>query len=442
MPQSIWMDSVKLPEFETLHGALKTDVLIIGGGLCGILCAYFLKEAGVDCVLVEGNRIGSGTTGNTTAKITSQHGLIYDKLLRTAGREKASAYLYSNEKALEKYRKLAREIPCDFREKDAFVYSLKDREKLEKEAKAVNSLGFPAEISEELPLPFKTVGAVCFPRQAQFHPLKFMAGIAQNLPVYEHTFIKELEPHRAFSADGEVRADKIIVATHFPFLNKNGSYFLKLYQHRSYVIALEKKEGGCTGRNSLFMDGMYIDEDQKGFSFRNYENLLLLGGGSHRTGKAGGTYRELRSLAAKYYPQAGEVYHWAAQDCMSLDNIPYIGRYSRHTPDLYVASGFHKWGMTSAMVSAMLLRDMILEIENEWSELYTPSRSMLKPQLFINGMEAVGNLITPAKKRCPHMGCALKWNAQEHTWDCPCHGSRFEKDGTLIDNPATGGIEL
>lgn len=433
MSNSVWMDGQKLPKFGKLTGSVKTDVLVIGGGLCGILCTYFLRKAGVDCVLAEAENIGSGMTCNTTAKLTSQHGLIYDKLMKSRGKEIAAGYLKANECALAEYRRLAGEIDCDFEEKDAFVYSCSDREKIEREVRAVNDLGFPADFMEELPLPFPVEGAVRFPNQAQFHPLKFLAAIAEGLPVYEHTMIRELAPHKAGSEHGEITADKIIVTSHFPFLNKHGSYFLKLYQHRSYVIAL------CGAPD---VHGMYVDEARTGLSFRNYQNFLLIGGGSHRTGKNGGNWQELRRFADLNYPEAEEAYAWAAQDCMSLDGIPYIGQYSARTPDLYAASGFNKWGMISAMVSAMLLRDMVTEKKNPWEAVFSPSRSMLKPQLLLNGAEAAVNLLTFTGKRCPHMGCALKWNPHEHTWDCPCHGSRFDAGGGLIDNPAVGNARI
>lgn len=433
MSQSVWSDSQKLPTFETLHGKVKTDVLIIGGGLCGILCAYMLKDAGVDCLLVEADTIGKGVTCNTTAKITSQHGLIYAKLVKTRGREIAMGYLHANEEALSRYRELARTIDCDFEEKDAFVYSRSDRRKIEQEVEAVNNLGFPASFCENTRLPFPVKGAIKFPKQAQFNPLKFLSEAAAGLPIYEHTCIRELTPHRAISDQGKITADKIIVATHFPFLNKHGSYFLKLYQHRSYVIALE---------NAKDMEGMYVDESQTGLSFRNYRNMLLLGGGSHRTGKNGGNWQELRNYVNLYYPTAKEVGAWATQDCMSLDGVPYIGQYSSRTLDLYVASGFNKWGMTSSMAAAMILTDLVMERENPWKEVFSPSRNILTSQLFLNGGEALANILTPSKKRCPHMGCALKWNPHEHTWDCPCHGSRFAGDGSLINNPATGDAKL
>ena len=223
----------------------------------------------------------------------------------------------------------------------------------------------------------------------------------------------------------------MIAATHFPFLNKHGAYFLKLYQHRSYVMAL---------KNVSDVRGMYVDEAQEGMSFRNARDLLLVGGGGHRTGKRGGAWRELREFARRYYPGATEKYQWATQDCMSLDGVPYIGPYSSSTSNLYVATGFNKWGMTSSMVSAMLLSDLVQGKTNPFAEVFSPSRTVLRPQLVVNGFEAAVGLLAPTTKRCPHMGCALKWNSQEHTWDCPCHGSRFTKKGKCIDNPATGDL--
>ena len=205
-----------------------------------------------------------------------------------------------------------------------------------------------------------------------------------------------------------------------------------MYQHRSYVLALD---------NAQNVNGMYVDVDQKGMSFRNYGNLLLIGGGAHRTGKTGGNWKELRNFAQQYYPSAAEKYHWATQDCMTLDGVPYIGPYSANTSDLYVATGFNKWGMTSSMVSAMILCDLIQGKQNPYAEVFSPSRTILRPQLAINVFETAVNLLTPTTKRCPHLGCALKWNPYEHTWDCPCHGSRFKEDGGLIDNPATRNLK-
>ena len=226
---SIWTKTAQPPQFDTLRSDLKTDVLIIGGGLAGVLCAYKLAQAGVDCALVEADRVGGGITKNTTAKVTFQHGLICDKLIREFGADRARLYLEANQKALEEYRALCISFNCDFEEKDAFVYSLDDRKKLDRELNALGKLGFGAELVEQVPLPFSTAGAVKFPRQAQLHPLKFIAAVAKDLRIYEHTKVLELAPGKAVTHGGTISADKIIIATHFPILNKHGGYFLKLY---------------------------------------------------------------------------------------------------------------------------------------------------------------------------------------------------------------------
>ncbi len=429
--RSLWKATASLPEFPELVGDVRTDVLIVGGGIAGILTAYLLHEKGVRYVLVEKGRICSGTTGNTTAKITFQHGLIYDKILKSDGTEAARKYLAANRAAFDKYAELCGKTECDYEIKDNYVYSTNDRRKLEKEVEALEKIGYIADLCENVPLPIKTVGAVKFPDQAQFNPLKFLSSVAEGLNIYENTFVREMRGNTAVTDKGKIRADTVIAATHFPFINKHGSYFLKLYQHRSYVIALE---------NAQDVNGMYVDECDTGLSFRNYEGLLLLGGGGHRTGKKGGNWAELRAFAAKKYPNSREKHFWATQDCMSLDGIPYIGRYSAKTHGFYVASGFNKWGMTGSMTAAMLLSDMILGKRNGFASVFDPSRSIVKPQLFINGAEAVCNLLTPSKKRCPHLGCALKWNEAERSWDCPCHGSRFTEHGRVIDNPANGDL--
>lgn len=431
---SLWNDQTKLPEFKELQEDLQTDVLVIGGGITGILCAYFLKEAGVPCVLAEAGRIGGGVTGNTTAKITAQHGLIYDKLLVEWGNELASMYLQANCHALEKYRELCAGMDCRFETQDAYVYSRNAQGKLERELKALEKLHYRAQFADALGLPFSVVGAVRFPDQAQFDPLRFLKKMAEGLCIYEKTRIVSVKGKEAVTARGKkITASKIIFATHFPIVNTHGFYFMKMYQQRSYVIALKQAQK---------VKGMFLDEAPNGLSFRNAGELLLLGGGGHRTGKDGGCWHELRDFAGKFYPKAKEQYDWAAQDCMTLDQIPYIGRYAGRGQEWYVATGFNKWGMTSAMAAAEILRDYVLERENIFSPVFSPSRRMLKPQLMANAVEAAADLMTFGKKRCPHLGCALKWNAEEHSWDCPCHGSRFSGEGNLLDNPATGDISI
>lgn len=425
---SIWEDTVKRVHFDALKGNKSTDVLIVGGGIAGILCAYKLKNAGVDCMLVEATEICGGITKNTTAKITLQHGLIYDKMIRRFGEDKARLYAKAQSKAIKEYAHICENIDCDYETRDNYVYSLTDRKKIEKDVAALNRLGVKAEFSDASALPFSVAGALCVKDQAQFHPLKFLYAMAKDLPIYEQTKVVELMPHKAKTNHGEITYKKLIITTHFPMLNKHGLYPLKLYQHRSYVIALKGAQN---------VDGMYVDESDTGLSFRSYGDLLLLGGGGHRTGKKGGCWQELEDFAKKHYQNAEIVGKWATQDCMTLDDIPYIGQYAKSTSDVFVATGFNKWGMTNAMVAADILCDLVRGKSNPYAAVFDPSRSVLRPQLAVNAFDSIVGLLTPTAPRCPHLGCALKYNRAEHTWDCPCHGSRFTKDGQLIDNPAT-----
>ena len=425
---SVWSQTAELPPFAPLAGDRKTDVLVIGGGIAGILCTYRLRRAGVDCLLLEADRLCGGITKNTTAKITVQHGMMYDKLIRHAGYDTAAKYLAAQKEAAEEYRALCRGIDCDYEELPSVVYTRKDPRAVERETDALLRLGCPAEYKDSLPLPFSVAGAVSVPRQAQFHPLRFLSAIVRDLPVCEHTKVTELMPGAAVTPHGTVRAQKIVVCTHFPILNKHGFYFLKMYQHRSYVLALQ---------DAPPLSAMYIDEDSRGLSLRPWRDLLLLGGGSHRTGKPGGGWRELTEVTRDVFPDATVAARWATQDCMTLDGLPYIGRYSSRVQDLFVATGFNKWGMTSAMAAASVLCDLVQGRKNGFASLFSPSRSVLHPQLAANTFEALRGWLTIGAPRCPHLGCALSYNAAEHTWDCACHGSRFAESGELIDNPAT-----
>ena len=432
MENSIWTEGVRLPEFPALERDLKTDVLIIGGGLAGVLCAWKLGQAGVEYALIEADRICHGVSRNTTAKVTAHHGLIYHKLLKRFGEETARQYWKVNSRALEEYRKLADSVDCDLETRDNYIYTLDDTSVLERELEALRRLGIPGEFTTETGLPFPVAGAIRVSEQGQFHPLKLVAHLAKGLRIYENTAAKEFKGNTVVTDRGEITAGKVIVATHFPILNKHGGYFLKLYQQRSYVLALE---------NAPDLGGMYLDGTGDGLSFRNVGDLLLIGGGGHRTGHRGDGWEPLEEAARRYFLEGREKCRWATQDCMSLDGMPYIGRYSPRTPNLYVTTGYNKWGMTTAMASAGILCDMVLGRKKAGNEIFLPSRSILRPQLFANAGESVLHILKPTSPRCPHLGCALKWDPGQRVWECPCHGSRFDADGKLLDGPATGDLE-
>ena len=428
---TLWQKHSAPAEFPKLAGDIRTDVLVIGGGMAGLLTAYCLQQKGIQTVLVEKDRLCSGTTAGTTAKITAQTGLIYHKILKSSGSEQARMYYQANTQAVRDLKELCVRAGCDLENKDNYVYSA-DPRKLEGELTALQQIGVRAIFKKRLPLPVTPAGAVGFADQGQFDPLQLAGFLAKNLTVYENTRVTEMIGTTAVTDRGRIAAQKVVVATHFPFLNKHGSYFLKLYQHRSYMLAL-------TGAPRL--EAMYVDDDKKGHSFSSFGDYLLLGGGGHRTGKQGGSYPELLAFREEHYPQARVAFQWAAQDTMSLDGIPYIGHYSAKTPELYVAAGFNKWGMTGSMVSARLLSEMIAGKTPDWAPVFSPSRSMLKPQLLCNGVEATVNLLWPTTRRCPHLGCALKYNKEEHSWDCACHGSRFAEDGRVLNNPANADLK-
>ncbi len=470
---SIWKDAIVRPKENTLDRDMETEVAIIGGGIVGILTSYLLKQRGVPSIILEADTVFSGQTGRTTAKITSQHGLIYDKLTARFGREGAMQYARANQDAIEAYAALIEKlgIDCNFKRLPAFLYSTEEKDPLEKEATAANELGISASYTTDTGLPFPVAGAVRFENQAQFHPIKFLSTLIPELTVYEHTKVLTVEGNVLKTQSNSVRAKKIIFACHYPFLNVPGYYFMRMHQERSYVVALS---------SAMEFNATYISMDENALSFRNHEDILLLGGGGHRTGenKAGGKYELLRAAAKKYFPNSHEVACWSAQDCMTHDGVPYIGRFSHDTPDWYVATGFQKWGMTSSMVAATLLSDAIAKGKDDAFGIFSPDRYVpiaAVPELFKDGGQAVKGLAKqlfhiPGKTleelprshggvvdvegeklgvykneqgecftvrtRCPHLGCELTYNPDETSWDCPCHGSRFAHTGELLDGPA------
>lgn len=458
--ESLWRKQT--PNIEPKKGKENTlskdthwDVIVVGAGLAGILIAYYLMESGKKVLVLEADRIASGQTEGTTAKITSQHGLRYTKMIEELGVEAARMYAQANESAIREYERLIKEkdIQCDFTRCPAYLYTTGDEVLLMEEAMAAASFGIDAFFTKETEIPFPINGAVCFKKQARFSPLKFILAIAKDLEIWEQTKVTAIKGNKVITSCGALTADDIVVATHYPIKNLPGFYFLRQHQERSYVLAL-------SGYKEI--EGMYLGVEKDGLSLRQAGEYLLLGGGGRRTGEGCCNhgrnnskeneqlltgYAFLEEKAKQYFPECTIEARWSAQDCMPHDGIPFIGRYSMFTPHLYVATGFQKWGMTSAMLSAMLLRDAICKIPNHYATLFLPQRMNYKAgakNLFTDIGVSVKGLCKGCffreTRRCSHMGCGLKWNSKEKVWECPCHGSRFDEDGKLVDNPAKANL--
>lgn len=453
--KSIWSETCDIPQREPLRGDTETEIAVIGAGMAGVLIAFALQRAGRQVAVFEAKRIASGQTRNTTAKITAQHGLFAERLIKTLGEERAKKYAEANLAAIEAYRKLIAEenIDCDFSNESAFVYG-DDESLLENEAKAQAALGLATYLVSNPDVPGGAKAAVRADGQAQFHPLKFLKAISEPLTIYENTPVISVDGGELQTARGRVRAEKVAFACHYPFINFPGMYFARMHQERSYVLALE---------NASIPGGMWIGAGDGGYSFRKYGDLVLFGGEGHRTGEnsGGGKYDVMRKRASEFFPNSRVRTYWSAQDCVTADGVPYIGLYSDSTPNWYVATGFQKWGMTTSMASAMILRDMICGRENPYADAFDPGRFDLKAVAgtFSEGAQAVKGLtrsllnIPQAYKdesgevhavsvKCPHLGCQLEWNPDEKTWDCPCHGSRFTANGELISGPAQEDLEF
>lgn len=461
--ESLWSKTTTLPDFGEQKDDRHVRNVVIGAGMAGILTAYLLQQKGQQVIVLEANEVGSGQTKNTTAKITSQHGCIYYDMINDASKERALGYAAANEAAINQYEKIITKegIVCEFERLPSFLYSTKPTgvERLKQEAEAAKELGLKAtyiEGNKITELPFSVEGAVRFEKQAQFHPLEFIKGLVPKLTIYEHTKVLEVDDYIITTDKGVLVADNIIFACHYPFPVVPGYYFLRQHQSRSYVLALEGK--GVPKK----LSGMYYGIDKDGLSFRSAQGKLLFGGSSHRTGrriyggkhitnsgKATPGFCDLRKTAKQHYPEAEEVAHWAAQDCMPHDHIPFIGRFSKQREHWYVATGFQKWGMSTAMVAAMIISDQIVGKDNPYGWVFSPQRLLIKAgykDLVVDVWESIKGLskgmVVKPDRRCPHMGCALVWNEDEGTWDCPCHGSRFEQEGKLIDNPAQTDLDI
>ena len=470
--ESYWMATTKESNYPALPGDIRVDVAIIGGGIAGITSAFLLKEAGVSVAVIEADRIITGTTGYTTAKITSQHSLIYDRLISEFGRGKAKQYAESNQEAIDRIEYIVRSwnIDCDFSRKPAYVYadSEASAQKIIDEVHAARSLGLPASFEGDLPLPFKTYGSVRFSNQAQFHPRKYLCALAKEIEgkgcyIFEKTRALGIEgggPVIVKTDRGNITAENIIQATHFPILDSPGELFKKLKQSMSYVLGVYIEEP--------FPEGMFINAGEPARSLRSQPTekgeMVLVVGDGHHTGHGNPThehYRHLDKWVKSVYRVCSIDYRWLTEDVMSEDRVPLIGRLTPDSEHLYLATGFSKWGMTGGTAAAIILTDMILGRDNPWTEVYDPSRSGKEPQFYVEDVSGIepgqGAVIEKGEEKvavyrdpqgvlytlnpsCRHMGCNVSWNDAEKTWDCHCHGSRYNAKGEVIYSPAVYGL--
>jgi glycine/D-amino acid oxidase-like deaminating enzyme/nitrite reductase/ring-hydroxylating ferredoxin subunit len=488
-PEPYWRET-PLSSYEALNENTEADVAIVGGGITGVTAAYLLAKQGLKVVILEAGNILNGTTGHTTAKLTAQHGVIYDELISHFGEEKTKLYYQANAEAITFVKDLVEEkkIDCDFSMEDAYIYAVSDQAagKVQKEYEAYQKLGIDSSFSERIPFNIDIKGAAVMKGQAQFHPLKFLKALLEDFTaaggkVYENTTavdIEEGQPAAVKTRNGHtVTAKHVIVASHFPFYDAKGFYFARMEPERSYIVAVKTREE--------YPGGMYYSADQPTRSLRytpvNGEKLVLISGDSHKTGHESDTlkhYEALEEFAEEVMGIEEYPYRWSAQDLITLDKIPYVGPITENASNIYVATGYRKWGMTNGIAAAHLLNDFIAKKESPYKEVFTPSRFKADPSIkkFIKyNTDVAGQLIKgkleyiPAElddlepdhgapvivngKRagayrdkegalhivdttCTHMGCECEWNNGERTWDCPCHGSRFSYTGEVVEGPA------
>jgi glycine/D-amino acid oxidase-like deaminating enzyme len=440
--RSLWYEGRPDAVRPSLERDVAADVAVVGAGIVGLTTALLLERAGLDVVTLEARRVAAGATGYNTAKLTSLHGLSYAQLARSLGRDKARMYGEANEAGVRRVFELADElgIDCHLRRKPNYTYSedAAEVDKLREEATLARELGLPASYVEEVDLPFPVAGAVRFDDQAEFHPVKYADGIAAALrgPLHEGTRATGLDSGRVKTRNGpSVSAEHIVVATHLSFLDR-GLYFARCHPERSYVVA---------GRASEPPAGMYLSTESPAHSIRAHGDWLLVGGESHKTGQADASerYERLAAWASERFGLEPEL-RWATQDQMPVDGVPYVGRHDPLSSNLWVATGFKKWGLAMGTAAAELLAARVTGQEHPWTELFDPNRlrprasatSFAKENANVAYHFVADRVLKRGAPRCTHMGCLLAWNAAEETWDCPCHGSRFAASGEVIEGPA------
>jgi glycine/D-amino acid oxidase-like deaminating enzyme/nitrite reductase/ring-hydroxylating ferredoxin subunit len=488
-PVSPWLDGAPGPEYPRLKDDVEVDVAVVGAGVVGVTAALLLRRAGADVALLEARQVGFGVSGNTTAKLSSLHALTYADFTSVHGREKARAYGEANEAGIARVGELASEleIDCELRRKPNYTYteSPEERSRVEIEVESATGLGLPASLVEVTDLPFPVVAAVKFDDQAEFHPYRYVSGLARaaaadGAQLFETTRAVALEGTTVRTEGGaRVRAGQVIIAAHIPFLDR-GLYFARTHPRRSYAIAVR-----INGRPP---EGMYLSTERPAHSLRAHPaaggDLLIVGGESHKAGQADAAdrYRRLEAYARDRFPVQAVVYRWAAQDNMPADGLPFVGRLWPLSSRVLVATGFRKWGLAMGTTSAAMLTDAVLGRQGPWAEVFDPSRLSLRPaarslalenanagaRFFLDrlprrasaaGLErGQGRVVRSGLRqsavyrddegelhalsaRCTHLGCIVNWNSAERTWDCPCHGSRFSAGGEPLQGPAVRALK-
>lgn len=442
MLRSLWLEGRDREVRPRLDRDIHADVAVVGAGIVGLTTALLLEREGLSVAVLEMRHVAAGATGYNTAKVSSLHGLAYSQLAKRLGREQARAYGEANEAGLARIVALVGElgIDCDLRRKPNYTYAEDEsgRDSVRAEAELARELGLPASYVEELDLPFPVAGAVRFDEQAEFHPVRYADGLAAALrgPLHEDTTATGLDSGSVTTAGGaRVHAGHVVVATHLSFLDR-GLYFARCHPERSYVVA---------GRASERPAGMYLSTESPAHSIRAHGDWLLVGGESHKTGQADAAerYRRLEAWARERFGLEAEL-RWATQDQMPVDGVPYVGRHDPLSSNVWVATGFKKWGLAMGTAAAELLAALITGREHPWSELFDPNRirpragapTFAKENADVAYHFVADRLLKRGAPRCTHLGCLLDWNAAEETWDCPCHGSRFSAGGDVIEGPA------
>ena len=461
------MNSSSFPELEGVH---QTEVCIIGGGMAGLNLAFLLKQAKREVIVLEAEAIGHAQSVRTTAKITCLPGFFYHDLIERVGLSEAHKAARILRRALAEYADLIfhHQINCDF-ERLPFVLLSSDAKRIEKEAKALKELHFMCEVDLQKETPLGKGAAVILDNQAQFDAGAWMSEISKGLEIYEHSRAVHVENDEVFTAKGKVQAKHIVFCDHYPFVNFPGAYFMKMHQERSHVLTL---------KNVPRVNMMVYRADEIVESLRFDGQTALYSGFSHPTGKGSeDVLKRMKEKAKSRFETAEIIAVNSAQDCMTPDSMPYIGQFSSSTPHWHIATGFNKWGMIYSMAAALILRDKICGIPNPDASVFDSLRSVLSapvnemkhmassfaglfrefmtlPELKaeeiplgeggiveLDGIslgvykETDGTLFV-VSSRCPHLKCQLMWNSAEKTWDCPCHGSRFDRYGHRIEGPA------